>query len=100
VAQRTQEIGVRMALGASRRAILLLVMQRAIRLVLIGVLIGVVAAFATTHIMRALLYNVSAVDPISFAAALGIMTLVALVATYRPAHGATRIDPLVALRHE
>jgi len=70
VAQRTQEIGVRMALGASRRAILLLVMQRAVRLVFIGVLIGVVAAFATTHIMRALLYNVSAVDPISFAAAL------------------------------
>jgi putative ABC transport system permease protein len=100
VAQRTQEIGVRMALGASRTHILLLVLQRAIRLIAIGVAVGVLASLATTRLSRALLFNVSTVDPVAFGAAFLIMAVVAIAATYTPAQRATRVDPLVALRHQ
>ncbi|MGA7854490.1 MAG: FtsX-like permease family protein [Candidatus Acidiferrales bacterium] len=100
MAQRTREIGIRMALGAQPRDILELVMRQGIGAVVIGVAVGVVAALALTRLMASLLFGVKPTDPLTFLSVAVILTCVALAASYIPARRAMRTDPLVALRHE
>ena len=100
VGQRTREIGIRIALGARRSHVLRWVMVEGAQMAVVGVVIGVVAAFGLTRLMAGLLYGVSAVDPLTFGAVAGMLLLVALVACYIPAWRAMRVDPIVVLRHE
>jgi ABC-type antimicrobial peptide transport system permease subunit len=100
VSQRTQEIGVRMALGAARPDVLRLILGQGLRLAAVGVGVGLLGAFGTTRFLRTVLYNVTPTDPVSFGAVAIFLTLVALVASYVPARRAMAVDPLVALRNE
>ncbi|HEY7184156.1 MAG TPA: ABC transporter permease, partial [Blastocatellia bacterium] len=100
VARRTNEIGVRMALGADRRDVLWLVLGAALRLVLIGAALGVPAALAAARLVASQLFGISSADPGAIVAATLAMLAVAVVASYLPARRATRVDPLVALRVE
>jgi putative ABC transport system permease protein len=100
VSQRTQEIGVRMALGASRQNVLGLIVGHGARLAGLGILCGVVGAAAVTRVVTSLLYNVSATDPLSFIGTAGFLALVAIAASYIPARRATSVDPIEALRAE
>jgi len=100
VARRTREIGLRMALGATRGNVLWLVTGRAMLLVGVGLLIGCAGALAVTRVLRSLLYQVSATDPLAFAAVALAMFAVGVLASALPAWRAVRVDPAVALRTE
>lgn len=98
VTQRSRELGVRLALGADRRAVLGLVLAQGFRLALAGVGLGLVVAVAVTRLMKNMLFNLSATDPLTFLSIALLLVLVALVASYLPARRATRLDPIAALR--
>ena len=100
VAQRTNEIGVRMALGARPADILTMVIQQGMRLAGAGVLIGLVGAVGITRVMKSWLFEVRTTDPLTFFVVAALLTLVALAASFIPAYKATKVDPLVALRYE
>ncbi len=100
VTQGTSDIAIRMALGAQRGSILSLVMQQGMGLALIGIAAGVLGALSLTHLMRGLLFNVSATDPVTFVGVAALLTAVTLAACYFPARRAMRVDPMVALRYE
>jgi putative ABC transport system permease protein len=100
VSQRTQEIGIRMALGASAKDVLRLVLGEFLRLTVIGVALGLIGAYALTRLMASLLFGVTPTDITTFVLVSVTLSLVALIACLIPARRATRVDPLVALRYE
>jgi putative ABC transport system permease protein len=100
VAQRTQEIGIRMALGAQREDVLKLIVGQGFRLALVGVGLGVAGAVLFARFVRSLLFHVKATDPATFAAVAIVFVAVALGASFVPAWRATKVDPMEALRHE
>jgi putative ABC transport system permease protein len=100
VAQRTHEIGVRIALGASGGDVVKLILKQGLLLAAVGVAIGVGAGLLLTRLMESLLYGISATDPLTFVAVSAVLLLIALVSCLIPARRATRTDPMVALRYE
>ena len=100
VAQRTQEIGVRMALGAGSARVLRLVLKQGVSMALIGIAIGVGGALIATRLLTGILYGVSATDPVTFVGVAVFFTGVAILASYLPARKASTIEPIVALRSE
>ena len=100
VMQRTAEIGIRIALGAGRGQIFIMILRQGSRVVCSGIAIGLIAAFATTRLMSRLLYGVRPTDPITFAAVALLQLVVALLACYLPARKAMSINPVTALRYE
>ncbi|MFN7992488.1 MAG: FtsX-like permease family protein [Bryobacteraceae bacterium] len=100
VSQRTGEIGIRMALGASSRDVLRMVLMQGIRVGSLGVAIGAIGALTMTRFIRGLLFGVSVLDPGTFVLMALLLAAVTLVACYLPARRATRVDPMIALRYE
>ncbi|HVH61508.1 MAG TPA: ABC transporter permease [Candidatus Sulfotelmatobacter sp.] len=100
VTRRTNEIGIRVALGAETHQILRMVLREALVLVILGIIIGMPAALAASRLVAAMLYGLKATDPVTILGAAGVMSVVALLASYIPARRAMRVDPMVALRYE
>src|SRR5216684_7368263 len=100
VSQRTQELGIRLALGATTRDVLELVIGDGMKPVLIGLIIGLFSSFLLTRVMRSLLFGITATDPLTFAANTLLLTTVALLACWLPARRATKLNPMHALRYE
>ena len=100
VSRRTREIGIRMALGADLRNVLRLIVSQGMRMVLIGILLGWVGAFALTRVLASLLLGVGTTDSVTFVGVPVLLVAVALLACYIPARRAARVNPLVALRFE
>lgn len=100
VAQRTREIGIRMALGARRRDVLTLILKQGMKLVLLGLVIGLPLSLAVMQVMKGLLFGLTTIDPATFFFVTVLLTVVALLACYIPARRATKVDPMVALRYE
>jgi len=100
VAQRRNEIGIRMALGAQGRDVLLMIVKQGSKLILLGLAIGLFGAYLATRLLASLLFGVTAKDPITFAAVALILSIVGLLACYVPAWRATKVDPMEALRCE
>ena len=97
VSQRTQEIGIRLAIGADRSQVLGMVLRQGLSLAAVGIVVGLIGAFALTRLMQSLLYEVRPNDPITFVAVAAALLLVALVASFLPARRATRVSPMIAL---
>jgi putative ABC transport system permease protein len=100
VAQRRREIGIRMALGAERRDVLQMVLQRILLLAASGIVFGTLGALAITRVLTKFLFEVKPTDPATFAAVAVLLSSVALIAALIPARRATKVDPMVALRYE
>ena len=100
VARRTQEIGIRMALGADRADVVRMVLRDGMRLALLGVAIGIVAALGLTRLMAKMLYGVSPTDPLTFLAISVLLLLIAMAACYIPARRAMCVEPVIALRYD
>ncbi len=100
VTRRTQEIGIRMALGAQRSEVLRLVLGEGARMAALGVVVGITASLAITRLLSTLLFGISATDPLTFAGVAVLLSLVALLASYIPARRAMSVDPMIALRYE
>jgi putative ABC transport system permease protein len=100
VSQRTHEIGIRMALGAQTSDVLKLIVRQGMSVTLIGVVIGLAASFALTRLLKTLLFDVSATDPLTYTGVAGLLLIVALIACYLPARRAAKVDPLTAVRHD
>ena len=100
VAQRTRELGIRIALGAQRGDVLRLILRQGMTLVAAGVIFGIAASLGLTRLIASLLYGISASDPWTFAVIAALLVGVALLACYLPARRATKVDPLEALRYE
>jgi ABC-type antimicrobial peptide transport system permease subunit len=100
VVRRTNEIGIRMALGAQHRQVLKMVVREGLLLTFVGIGIGLAVALALTRFLNSLLYGMSATDPLTFAGVSILLAAVALAACYLPARRATKVDPMLALRHE
>jgi ABC-type antimicrobial peptide transport system permease subunit len=100
VSQRTNEIGIRLALGAERTQVRTMILSEASRLTILGVLAGLAAAFALAQLVKSMLYGLTATDPTSFVAAAVLLLAIALLAAWIPALRASRVEPMEALRHE
>src|SRR5882762_1393838 len=100
VAQRTHEVGIRIALGANRSDILKLVLGQGLRISLVGLVVGLAIALGVTRVIAAMLYGVKPTDPVTFGGVSALLTAVALLASYLPARRAAKVEPLVALRYE
>ena len=98
VAQRTHEIGIRMALGARRADVLKMTVNQGLKLVSIGMMLGLAAAFLLTRVLASLLFGISATDPVTFLGISLVLLVVAILASYLPALRATKVDPIIALR--
>jgi ABC-type antimicrobial peptide transport system permease subunit len=100
VSRRTNEIGIRMALGAARSSVVFMILREVALLLAAGGTAGAVAAFASTRLIKGFLFGLAALDPISFVAAGALLAMVAGLAGYLPARRASKIDPMIALRYE
>jgi len=100
VSQRTREIGIRMALGASVRDVLRMIVSQGMRMVIIGLALGLTGAFALTRVFASLLLGVGTTDPLTFVGVALLLFAIALLACWIPARRATKVDPLIALRQE
>jgi putative ABC transport system permease protein len=99
-AERTTEIGIRMALGAQRRDMLGMVFRQSFALVLSGVALGIIASLALTRLLGSMLYGVQATDVVTYGSVIGLLVAAAALASYLPARRAMKVDPMVALRYE